>query len=716
MSSSDGVKAVPDFKHKLFLDTETYCELPISRGTDIYARNAEIMILTWAIDDEPVQCWDVTSDASFPSAFSEAYHDSTVRKIAHNAVFDRNVITYDWNMPLPLDHWYCTMVQALAHSLPGGLGQLCQVLRIPEEYWKHEGGRELIYLFCKPQPKNHKLRRATRETHPKEWQQFLDYAVADTEAMRQCHKRMPTRNYVGRHLSHYHLDQKINDRGILMDTEFASAAVTLLKAEKKKHNAKIQELTNDEVQTVGQRDKILLYLCKEYGVLLEDMRADTLERCLDDDRLPEPVKELVRVRLIGAMASTAKYNKLMNSVGPDGRLRYTMQFCGADRTGRDAGRMFQPQNLPRPTMDNADVETCIELIRELEADSVTLFAPSLKEACANALRGLVIAAEGRKLVVSDWANIEGRKLAWLADEKWKLDAFREYDKGIGEDMYKASYGRAFGMKAEDVDSKGRQKGKVIELAFGYQGGVGAMISAAATYGLDLNEVRDAVLQSAPGWAIDEAKGMWAWACRMKKTYGLERDVFVACDALKRQVREASPNITKLWHDLEDAAIKATENPGLEFNVGRCTIVRKKNWLMIVLPSGRTLMYAAPKIKHYNERIKKDDGTVEKIPRVSLTYMGRANKQWRRIKTYGGKLAENITQASSNDVLRWAMPVVEDAGYPIILRVHDELVTEVPDTDDYSVEELNELMITEQPWYDGLPLAAAGFEGYRYRKD
>lgn len=702
------------FKHKLYLDTETYCEEPINRGTDVYARSAEIMITTYAIDDEPVKCWDVTADGNMPSDLASALEDDDAQVIAHNAVFDRNVIRYDWGIELPMDRWYCTMVQALSHSLPAGLGDLGDVLGI--EAKKHDNGRQLIFLFCKPQPKNQKLRRATRETHPKEWQQFLDYAIADTEGMRQCHKRMPTRNYVGLHLEHYHLDQVINDRGMCMDIDFAEAAVELLKAEKKKHNAKIDKITDGEVTTVGQRDKIILHLVKKYGILLDDLRADTLERCLEDDRMPEPLKELVRVRIVGAMASTAKYNRLIKCAGPDDRLRYTMQFCGADRTGRDAGRMFQPQNLPRPTMDPEDVELCIELIRSYEAEAVDLIAPGLKEACSNALRGLVIAPPGRKLIVSDWSNIEGRKAAWLAGEDWKLDAFRAFDAGDGEDLYKVAFAKAFRKPVEKVTKDDRQVGKVLELAFQYQGGAGACVSMAMSVGLNLEYLATEVPKAAPKKILEEAKGMWAWANRMKKTYGLTYEQFVAADTLKRLWRNAHPKIAAYWHALEDCAIKAVENPGMGFVVGKVEIVRRKNWLMITLPSGRTLMYPSPKIKPFREKHTTKEGKEEVTVRYSLTYMGRVNKRWKRIKTYGGKIFENITQASANDTLRWAMPLVEDAGYEIVLRVHDEFVTEVDDDDRHTLDELNKIMITEHPWAEGLPLAAAGFEAYRYRKD
>lgn len=703
-------------KHKLFYDTETFNATPINRGTDVYARDAEVTIATYALDDGPVRCWDATEIADMPADLREPLADPGVLKIAHNATFDRLVTRHALGIDIPPEQWYDTMVQALAHSLPAALGLLCEVIGVDEELRKHDG-KDLIHLFCKPLAANRKLDRATRHTHPEEWERFKKYAINDTAAMREAHKKMPTCNYRGRELKLWWLDQRINDRGICIDTDFAEAAVRHLKNEKAEHNAQITEMTEGEVTAATQRDKLLKHLVAEHGVYLEDMKSATLESWLEEDWLEDSVKEMIRVRLLSSKTSTAKYQRVLNLTGPDGRIRYTMQFNGADRTGRDAGRGLQPQNLPRPKMDAEDIERCIELIREDEIAGVQLFAPSLREACSDALRGLIVAPPGRKLVVSDWSNIEGRVLAWLASEEWKLQAFRDSDAGVGQDLYKLIFSKSFGKKPGDVDKDERQIGKGEELSLGFGGGVGAFLSVAASYGLDLEWLARVVPETAPRRVLDEAKGMWGWACRMKKTAGLPYDQYIACETIKRLYREANPNIESLWHAYEDAAFNAVMNPGQEFRAGRCVFKRAKNWLKVRLPSGRHLMYASPKIRQEREKIENEDGSAETITRSVLTYMGRVNKGWREVKTYGGKIAENVTQAVANDVLRWAMPIVEDAGFEIVLRVHDELVTEVDENSELGIVLLNELMCTEHDWFEGtLPVAADGYEGTRYRKD
>lgn len=331
---------------------------------------------------------------------------------------------------------------------------------------------------------------------------------------------------------------------------------------------------------------------------------------------------------------------------------------------------------------------------------------------SNAIRGCIIAGPGCKLVVGDLANIEGRMAAWLAGENWKLDAFRAFDSGIGADLYKVAYGRAFNVSAmfDEKTPAGylqRQIGKVMELMLQYQGGVGAFLTGAATYGIDLEKMMRAAWPTLPPDILKQSQDFYDWTVeQLRTTFGLSREVFVCCDALKRLWRRAHPNIVAIWEELENACIYAIENPGRQITVRGRHIRRDGTWLRIQLPSGRYLCYPEPIVTYDKEG---------RNPKISYAGNNQYTRKWCRLGTYGGKLFENVTQAAARDVLAYSMPSVEEAGYPIVLSVHDELVTEPPDTNDYILAELCRLMAAGQPWLESLPLAASGFETQRYAK-
>ncbi|EPP3887222.1 DNA polymerase, partial [Enterobacter hormaechei] len=482
----------------LWGDLETYCEKPITNGTHAYAEGVEVMLFAWAIGDEPVSVWDLTAGEPIPGRLQKAIADRDTLLYFHNSHFDRTVLRHAIPRLAPdVTRWRDTMVQALAHGLPGALGALgalCEVLGVPQDKAKDKEGKALIQLFCKPRPKNSKLRRATSKTHPEEWRRFVAYAGLDIEAMREVHKRLPKWNYKGAELALWHRDQQINDRGVCMDVELAQAAIEAVDLEQKSLAKRTQAMTDGEVQAATQRDALIKHIVESYGVELPDMQRSTLERRMADPDLPSAVKELLAIRLQASTTSTSKYKSLMKGVSSDGRLRGTLQFCGASRTGRWAGRLFQPQNLPRPSLEQDQIDEGIEA---LKAGCADLLFDNIMELTSSALRGCIMAPEGKKLVVSDLSNIEGRKLAWLACEQWKLDAFREYDEGTGPDLYKLAYARAFNISPDDVDKYQRQIGKVMELGLGFGGGVAAFLTFALVYGLDLDELANAALPNIP---------------------------------------------------------------------------------------------------------------------------------------------------------------------------------------------------------------------------
>jgi len=688
---------------KLWLDTETYSEVPLTNGSHAYSEPAEVLLLPYAVDDEPVKLWDLTEAAEPPPVLIEALQDAD-EHYWHNAMFDRPVMK--WAQPalfslMPDHKWRDTMVQALAHGLPGSLGALCEIFKLEAGVAKDKRGKQLIQMFCKPQAKNAILRRKTRLTHPREWEEFKEYAKSDIRAMRELHHKMPKWNYPNNaaELNLWFLDQRMNMAGVYVDRDLASKAIEAVDVAQALLAEDVTVATSGVVTAATQRDKLLAHILREFGVSLPDMRADTLERRLSDPNLPGAVRELIAIRFQASTSSVSKYKRLSKSVSSDGYLRGLTQFNGAARTGRDAHRLFQPGNMMRPTISQTAIEIGIDAIKAGCADLIT---DNVMELTSNTMRSVIISPLGYKVVVSDLANIEGRVAAWVAGEQWKLQAYRDYDAGTGPDLYVKAYSEAFRVSLEEVTKKLRQIGKVMELMLAYGGGVGAFLTGAATYGIDLDELartgRDAIHDSV--WA--EADNFWNWSVETKRnTYGLSHDTFCVCDSIKRMWRTSNSAISGIWAKLENAARNAIGNPGEDFKVGKVTFRRDGNWLRCILPSGRALCYPSP---------RDEEG------KISYMGMNQYSRQWSRLSTYGGKLLENICQAMARDVMFYNMPRIEEERYSIRVRIHDELITYAPDDSLYGPEHLSKLLAAVPPWAQNLPLAAAGFEGYRYRKD
>lgn len=650
----------------LWIDTETFSATPIRTGAYRYAKDSEVMVLAWALDDGPARVWDRTADRDVPVALGSALAAQNVRVYAHNAMFDRPVLAAA-GFDVAIPRWFCTMTQAMAHSLPGKLDTLCTLFKLPVEHAKLDG-KDLIQLFCKPRPKNSKLRRATRETHPREWEAFLRYAGNDIEAMRKLHKLMPTWNYgwegevARRELDLWHLDQVINDRGVAVDTDFATAAVETIANLTDMMADRTAEMTDGAVASTTKRDALLKHLLSEYGVSLPDMQASTIERRLEDPDLPEPVKELLAMRLEASMTAGKKHKVVLASTCDDGRMHGLLRFCGAGRTARWSGQVFQPHNLVRPPkyLKGAAYEEAIQKIK----DGNVVDYPKPMEVISGTVRGVIVPGPGKRFAVADLANIEGRKLAWLAGEEWKLEAYAR-----GDDLYVKSYARTFGVPEEEVwaDYRAggimRDIGKVQELALGYQGAVGAFGVMAAAYGVELPEAE--VVKIVKGW------------------------------------RKVNSRISSFWYELEGVVMHAIQHPGQWFPCRRVSVMRQGSWLRIQLPSGRFLCYPRPRIT--------EDG------KIAYDGVNQYTRKWGTIKTYGGKLVENVTQAAARDIMAHTMPAIDANGYSIILTVHDEIITEVDQDSPLNGEILAALMSEGPAWAEGLPLAAAGNDLTRYRK-
>lgn len=713
--------------YKTFHDLETYSPVPIKNGTHAYAEQAEILLWAFSVtENDPIQVWDVASGETMPSDLWHLIHDPEAELWWHNGgMFDRIVLKHaepDIYKQLPLARWRDTMVQALSHGLPGSLDKLGEIFNLPQDVAKSKEGKRYIQLFCKPLAKNSKLRRATAQTHPEEWKGFVEYAKQDIAAMRELHRLMPQWNYPNNafELTLWQLDQRINEYGIPVDVEFARAAVQAIDTRQDSLSEEAQQITDGAVDRATQRDKMLAYLLEDYGIELKDMRKSTVEKAIANDDLPLTVRRLLSLRLEATATSTAKYKALLKTVSSDGRLRGTMQFNGAARTGRTAHRLFQPGNLPRLNVNlirkefnipaNEPIKTFhkkeyLELGRlALKRGMAEELFNNITGLASNTIRTCIATQPGKKLVVSDLSNIEGRVAALLANETWKLEAFKKYDEGKGPDLYKVAASRAFGLPIKDITDELRQIGKVQELALAYGGGCGAFATMVLTYGVKLAEIQAAVQRNLPsiGQTIYQVSvEFYEWAKKNRKTAGLSKEVFIACDILKRLWRNANPHIVSYWKQLEDSVRCAIAEEGKTIKCGPLFIRRNKSWLRIVLPSGRELCYPHPRIEEQGY----------------ISYMGvdPFSKKWKRINTYGGKLFENVTQAGARDVFFYALPSIENSGYMPILLVHDEVVTETDDDTVFNAPHLSHLLTTAFWVPKSLPLAAAGFEDQIYRK-
>lgn len=356
-----------DLSKCIFLDTETFCETPINNGTHRYAEGAEIIMWQWAVGDGPVEIRDGDEDISDLLALLE---DESYEVVIHNSAFDRNVIRHATGIVIPVERVFDTMVCAMAHSLPGSLSTVGTILGVAQDKAKDKEGRTWIALFCKPQPKGRKIRRATRSTHPIEWQRFRDYGGLDIEAMREIYKKLPRWNYRGAERELWALDQKINERGVMLDIDLAHAAIRASERAQKQLAKQAHDMTSGAVTSANQRDRMLEHILEEYGIALADLKGSTIEKTLADVDMPFELKELLMVRVEASRTSVSKYKRVISGSSSDGRMRGTAAFCGALRTGRWAGRLLQLQNCPRPTIKNKEIDLWIEALKADAEDLV----------------------------------------------------------------------------------------------------------------------------------------------------------------------------------------------------------------------------------------------------------------------------------------------------------------------------------------------------------
>ena len=692
----------------LFLDLETYSATPIKNGAHKYAEHAEIVLCGWAINDGPANVWDCTTGEPMPARLKQALKDCVAGKekiCMHNGInFDRVVIKACWGIDIPVASIVDTMLIAYQAALPGALGDLCKLYGFGEDKAKMADGKYLVQLFASPRPKHCKVERATRETHPAEWERYIQYCMQDIVAMREVLRRLPSLNFTAQEMRYCEVSTAIADRGMCIDLELVRGAVNAVRRNNYDLSKQTRTLTKGAVESVTRRETLLRYINEAYGLNITSLARADVERYLSDDTLPSAVRELLSLRLEGSKSSVAKYTVLSNATNKDGRLRGTLQFRGATRTGRFAGRLFQPQNLPRPSCH--DVDEINAMIEAVKNGTAFYFYNDLNTVFNDCLRGTIIAPKGKKLVVADYSNIEGRLLAWMANETWKIQAFRDADNGVGRDLYCLTYGNTFGVDPASVNTDQRQVGKVLELAMGYGGGVGAFVTFARGLHVHLNDLASNVENTIDPLLYAEASEYYGRSEQMANDLEISKRIFVACDAVKRAWRKANPNIVKAWRDVEQACTTVLQVGGEVPTLnGRVTVFKHKDWLCIRLPSNRVLMYAQPRLPGEEQD-------------CTFSYMGmnQTSRKWMRQRTYPGKLIENIVQAVACDLLCHALVTLEEGGYPPVTSIHDEVLCEVPNTDEYTVDKMKALMVSAPDWAKGLPLNAAGFESNRYRKD
>lgn len=653
----------PEKPKVLSIDLETYSLTDLPKcGVYRYTEDPEheILLFAYAFDDEEVQIIDMACGEKLTEEILAALHDKDIIKSAWNAQFERtNLSKYLGHRLEPMD-WQCTMVWAASLSLPLSLKEAAKVLKTGEQ--KDRAGENLIRYFslpCKPTKTNGGRTRNLPEHDQEGWQRFKDYCLQDVRTERDIRKRLENFPMPDFEWDYYHMDQDINDRGVLIDKELVTEAIACDLELSDAMAAKAYELTGLENPNSVSQLKTWL---EERGIPVETLgKKDVaaLIKDLDKNSVDQEALDMLKLRLQMAKSSVKKYQAAGRCTCADGRARGLFQFYGANRTGRWSGRLLQLQNLPQNHIETLDEAR--NLVKNGAFEIVEMMYGNTPDVLSQLIRTMLIAKPGHEFIVADFSAIEARVLAWEAGEEWRLDAFRN-----GADIYCASASQMFGVPVvkNGINGDLRQKGKVSELACGYGGSSGALISMGALdMGLKESELPDLI----DNW------------------------------------RQANPKIVQYWWDVEAAAVAAYKDHD-EHYIGKLMFSYSNGTLWMHLPSGRKLAYLQPKLQP------------NRFGRMSLTFCGvGTNNKWQRQETYSGKLVENATQAIARDILAEAMFRIEKQGIHIVGSVHDEVICEVPQGK-YSVEDICNLMAVNPKWCQEMPLKAAGYRGVYYFKD
>lgn len=641
----------------LSADIECFSDVDLIKcGVYAYADSPafEILLFAYSFDGGETQIIDLAQGEQLPAEVEEAIFDVSVTKTAYNANFERTCLSKHFGRYLPPESWHCSAVQAAMLALPRSLEDVGRVLGLDEQKMKE--GKELIRYFCVP-CKPTKANGGRTRNHPchapEKWELFKTYCKRDVDVEKSIRRKLHNFPIPESEMELYRLDQRINDRGVLVDMGLVEQAIACERLHKEVVTKRAYELTGlENPNSVAQLKGWL----GDMG-----MEAESLSKKAVADMIAETdgeVEELLKLRLLMAKTSVKKYEAMERSVCSDGRVHGLLQFYGANRTGRFAGRLVQIQNLPQNHIP--DLELARELVKQGRFEDVELFYDSTPNVLSELIRTAFIPKPGCRFVVADFSAIEARVMGWLSGEEWVLDVFR----GDGK-LYEMTASRMFGIPMSEIGkgSPERAKGKVASLSCQYGGSTNGLISMGA---LDMGLTEDELPPLVAAW------------------------------------RKANPHMVQFWWDVDAAAIKAVREKQ-KTKVGKIIFEYKSGILFITLPSGRKLSYVKPRM------------AVNRFGRDGLTYEGISeNKKWSRIETYGPKLVENIVQGTARDLLAEAMLRVEEKGYPIVMHCHDEIIAEVPEGSG-SVDEMCEIMAVQPAWAAGLPLRADGYECKFYQK-
>lgn len=643
----------------LFIDLETYSSADLSKtGVFRYveAPDFDILLMSYAFDDEPVRVWNFIQDGC-PDWLPGVLTDPTVVKMAHNCQFERACLNHALRLYTPAEQWIDTMHLAAMNGLPMTLEAAGAALQLEQQ--KLDTGKALIRYFCKPcsSTKTNGGRTRNLPKHaPEKWEQFKDYCLRDTETEREIFLRLRATKIPETERRVECLDARINERGIGIDLTLAAMAVSMDDAFKRVRAEEMRALTGlENPNSVSQLKAWLTTRGLNPTSLDKKALADLMGKVTDPT-----TRRVLTLRQQLGKSSTAKYSAMIAATCGDSRIRGTLQYYGAGRTGRWAGRLLQVQNLPQNHLDQID--RVREIVRRGDLEGLELLYDSVPDVLSQLIRTAIVAGEGKTFLVADYHAIEAVCIAYLAGERWRLDVFA----GDGK-IYEASYAQAFGVPKDSVrkGSPERQKGKIMELALGYGGGPSALLAFGADkLGLDAEQLQELV-------------DKW---------------------------RAASPTITAMWRKCERAAKAAVRCPGHVYKLDNgCAYVRDRDALRLILPSGRRLSYWGAWI---------DEST------NSLRFVGQnqTTRKWERMETWGGRLVENIVQAFARDILAEAMLRLEDAGFPVVFSVHDEVIVEAPEG--ASVEDVQRIMAQPTSWAPELVryLHADGYSTPFYMKD
>lgn len=691
----------------------------------------EVMLASYAIDDGPVKRWRIGEPCP---AEVRAHIEAGGRVYAHSAGFERLALRevlgprHGWPVPR-LEQYHCVAATAAALSLPRDLDRACRALGLP--FQKDDEGHRLMLRMCKP-------RKARKGEDPNvlHWYGWNDpalverlhvYCDADVRAARAARRRMmPLSDDMQ---NFYWISERINDRGVRVDRASAMAALELADKAKRIVDAELAQVTGGAVRSATQVEALKSWIAGR-GVALASAGKADIEDLLFTDDVPDDVRRALELRQEGGKTSVSKLDAFLARCNLDGRARGAFIFHAAG-PGRFSSRGVQLHNMPRyrKVFEDAELDqaTLFKAIRSGEPNVLrafygdTLGRPSWL--LSDAIRGFLWAAPGHDLVVSDYSSIEGRVAAWLAGEDWKVEAYRKLDQGEGHGIYELAAAGIFGTTPEVIakDKPKRQIGKVSELSLGYEGGVGAFYSMTKNYNLKLDSVYAPVWASAPEDRRAAAERRYEECCKRGEvtTQVLSRNAWLASELIKVGWRLTHPAIKEAWKLLKDATFRAVENPGLVVHCLKLQFVVRDGFLWLRLPSGRCLAYGAPAIRSmiapWADKTKPMRER-ETQPTVTVCGVDAVTQQWVRYGLYGGIIFENAVQAIAFDVLKNGIEKAEAAGYPVILHVHDEPGSEVlrgfGDVDEYSRLICD---LSGKPWAAGLPIAASGWRGKRYRK-